>query len=216
MRRRRAGRLPSELGSLGSPDRDFDGPRRLIASEAEAVEKLYRIAAPRLFSRALFLAQGNRDQADDLIQQVFQAAIMSWARISHWDSERQETWLYGVLHHKAADAWRVGVREHPVADLIWDQLQSPQDTAHDALCSMALDHALKAVTEMPPVRHRVVCLRVLAGLSTREVANLIGISPSTVRVHLKAARDTLSKEVGPIVPFVDDDPGDDGLPQEGW
>jgi RNA polymerase sigma factor (sigma-70 family) len=80
---------------------------------------------------------------------------------------------------------------------------------------MALDRALKVVKEMPPIRHRVACLRVLAGLSTAEVADLLGISQSTVRVHLKAARDTLMREVGPILPFEDDDAGI-GTPRKGW
>jgi DNA-directed RNA polymerase specialized sigma24 family protein len=117
------------------------------------------------------MAQGNRAQADDLIQQVFQAAIMSWAKIGYWDFGRQEVWLYGVLHHKAADAWRSWAWERPVPELILDRPHPPQDTFHDAMCSIALDRALRAVIKMPPVRHRVVCLRVLAGLSTREVAS---------------------------------------------
>jgi RNA polymerase sigma-70 factor (ECF subfamily) len=199
-----------------SPEPDFGEPRPLFADEAEAVDKLYRSVAPELYPRALLMAQGNRAQADDLIQQAFQAAIMAWARVGHLDLGRQKAWLYGVLRYKAIDTWRASEREHPVPDLDSYQLQSPQDTAHHALCSMALDRVLKVVFEMPPVRHRVMWLYVMEGLPTNEIAGLLGIAQSTVRGHLKAARDTLSKEVGPILPFSDDDAGDDDLPRERW
>ncbi len=179
------------------------------------MEKLYRAAAPRLYPRALLLAQGKRTQADDLQQQVFQAAIIGWKTVSGMDSGEQMAWLYTVLRNKAADAWRANGRESPLTDLILDKPQPAQDPAHHVQCSMALDRALKVMKEMPPVRHRVACLRLLYGLPSGEVARMLGIAESTVRGHLKAARDELGKEVGPILPFEDDEPGGGGLPQEG-
>lgn len=178
------------------------------------MEELYRAAAPKLFHRALLLAQGDRMRADDLIQLVFQAVIVGWETVSHKDPGEQMAWLYKVLHYKAADAWRARSREYPATGLILDELQSPQDTAHHALCSVAVDRALKVMKEMPPVRHRVACLRLLSGLPTEEVAEILGITQSTVRGHLKAARDELGREVGPISPFAEEESGG-GLPREG-
>ena len=43
--------------------------------------------------------------------------------------------------------------------------------------------------------------------SSAEIAELLGISQSTVRVHLKKARDALAEEIGPEVPFDDPDDG---------
>ena len=174
-----------------------------------AVEKLYRAEAPKLFRRALFLSQGNRGRAEDLVQEVFEAAFMSWETIGHKDSGEQMAWLYRVLYYKAADAWREDRRERSLMDLISNQLPPPQDAGYPALCSIALDRALKVVMEMPPVRHRVVCLRLLAGLPPGEVAGMLGIEQSTVRGHVQAARAELRKEVGPILPYVDDDPDAD-------
>jgi RNA polymerase sigma factor (sigma-70 family) len=180
------------------------------------VEVLYRTAAPRLYPRALLLAQGNRTQADDLLQLVFLAAIMGWEKVERMDSTGQLKWLYRILHNKSADAWRVNGRECRLPDLILDEPPSFQDTAHHALCSVALDRALKVMKEMPPVRHRVVCLRLLMGLPTREVAGMLGIEQSTVRGHVRAARAELGREIGPILPFADDEPGAGQLLKEGW
>lgn len=187
----------------------------LSADQAEGVEKLYRAAAPKLFRRALLLSQGNRWQAEDLIQLVFQAAIMRWETIGHKDPGEQMAWLMAVLHNKAADAWRVNRREHSLTVMVSSQPQSLQDAGYLALGSIALDRAIKVIKAMPPVRHRVVCLRLLAGLPTKEVAEMLGRAQSTVRGHLQAALDDLRREVGPILPYVDDDPGASQRPREG-
>jgi RNA polymerase sigma-70 factor (ECF subfamily) len=199
-----------------SPEHDPGEPQPLLASEAEAVAMLFRSAAPKLLPAALLMTQGNRAQAEDLIQQVFHAAIKAWATIGHRDPRRQEAWLRKVLRYKAIDTWRASGREHLVPGMDFDQLRAPQDTAHHALCSIDLNRALKVVLAMPPVRHHVMCLYVLEGLRTNEIAELLGIAQSTVRGHLKTARDTLSQEVGPDLPAARDDHGDDDLPGEWW
>jgi RNA polymerase sigma factor (sigma-70 family) len=188
--------------------------------QTAAVEKLYRTTASELFFRALFLSQGNRAQAEDLTQEVFKAAITRWSTgpkpVGNLDYEDQMRWLYGVLNHKAADAYRIGSREGPMPDLDLDQQPAPHDTAHQALCSIDLDRALKVMKRMPRVRHLVASWRLLSGLPTREVAAMLGIEQSTVRWHLKKAREELCREVGPILPYVDDEPEDADLPWDRW
>ena len=189
-------------------------PRPLSADQAAAVEKLYRITASRLFSRSLFLSQGNRQQADDLVQQVFEAAIKRWSAggnpIGSQEYKDQIRWLFGVLNHKAVDAFRACSREGPLPDLDLDRVQPPYDTAHHALCLIDLDRALELMKKMPRDRHLVVSLRVLSGLPTREVAEMIGMKQATVRWHLMRAREELSREIGPILPIEDEEPGEDG------
>jgi RNA polymerase sigma factor (sigma-70 family) len=198
-----------------SPEPGSGKSQLLSADQAEAVEKLYRAAVPRLFRRARFLSQGDCGQAEDLVQLVFQAAIMCWETIGHKDSGEQMAWLYTVLHYKAVDAWRVNRKEYFLTDVVSGEPQSLQDAGYQALCSIALDKALKVIRGMPPVRYRVVCLRLLAGLSTREVAGVLGIAQSTVRGHMQGALDDLRREVGPMLPYADDDPRAGQRPQEG-
>ncbi len=190
-----------------SPEPGTGGSPLLSADQAEAVEKLYRATAPKLFPRALLLSQGNHGQAEDLIQVVFQAAIMRWDTIGHKDFGEQMAWLTVVLHNKAADAWRVNRRENSLTAVVSSQPQLLQDAGYQALCSIALGRALKVIMEMPPVRHRVACLRLLMGLPTREVAGMLVLEQSTVRGHVRGALNDLRREVGPDLPYVDDDPG---------
>jgi DNA-directed RNA polymerase specialized sigma24 family protein len=106
------------------------------------------------------------------------------------------------------------MRERRLPDLDLGRLPAPHDTARDALCRAELDHVLLVVKKMSRVRHLVVSLRLLIGLPSSEVAVMLGIDQSTVRWHLKKAREELCREVGPVLDFADDEPGDDGL--AGW
>lgn len=60
---------------------------------------------------------------------------------------------------------------------------------------------------MPQVRQRVAFLKWGEEWSSAEIADLLGISQSTVRAHLKLARDELAEELGSEVSITDT--GDD-------
>jgi RNA polymerase sigma factor (sigma-70 family) len=186
----------------------------LLPDQDEAVEELYRAAAPTLFRRALLLTQGNHKQAEELVQIVFHDAIISWEKIGRRDSGAQRAWLHKVLHNKAADYWRQKAREYPFTDFVSNQLPPIQGPDQEILRLIALERVLKVINSMPPVRHRVAYLRLLAGFPTREIARILGINQSTVRGHLKDALRDLRKEVGPILPDTDPDPGRGQQPKE--
>jgi RNA polymerase sigma factor (sigma-70 family) len=176
---------------------------------------LFRAASPKLFRRALLLTQQNREEAEDLVQMVFQAAVTRWETIGHKDAGEQMAWLHKVLRNKAADFWRVNGRECPLTDLVLNQIPALQGPDQQVLSSIALERVLKVVNDMPPVRHRVAYLRLLAGFPTREVARILGIKQSTVRGHFKEAMRDLRKEVGPMLPDIDVDPSAGPQPPEG-
>ena len=64
---------------------------------------------------------------------------------------------------------------------------------------------------MPKTRQRIAFLKWGEDWSSAEIAELMGISQSTVRAHLKLARDELAA-IRPQIPFADS--GDDT--DEGW
>ena len=68
-----------------------------------------------------------------------------------------------------------GVREAPSAEQV-------------ALTRVQKDCCLKAISEMPEMRGKVAYLKFHEEWETREIAEHLRISPSTVRVHLRDAR----------------------------
>jgi RNA polymerase sigma factor (sigma-70 family) len=171
---------------------------------------LYRATAPSLFIRARLLAQGDRQQAEDLVQDAFVAALHSWGKVGILRPEGQQRWLFAVLLNKAVDTWRK-IGRIDVTNT-FDDLHRPgfaDETYTQAACSMAWQRAFEIIQQMPPMRHHVVCLRWIAGWSVAEISIELGIQRATVRVHLKHARDTLITAIGPDVPFLDELPVDE-------
>jgi RNA polymerase sigma-70 factor (ECF subfamily) len=171
---------------------------------------LYRATAPSLFVRARLLARGDRQQAEDLVQEVFVAALHSWGKVGALRPEAQQRWLFAVLTNKAVDTWRrIGRIDVMDATGGHDRPGSADETYTRAACSMAWRRAFEIIQQMPPARHHVVCLRWIAGWSAAEISIELGIRQATVRVHLKNARDTLITEIGPDVPFLNELPVDE-------
>jgi RNA polymerase sigma-70 factor (ECF subfamily) len=62
------------------------------------------------------------------------------------------------------------------------QMPSAPDTADLALHNLATQRAIALVSALPPLQAEVIMLRVVAGLDTEAVAELLGRSPGAVRV----------------------------------
>jgi RNA polymerase sigma factor (sigma-70 family) len=173
--------------------------RPLDEDTRRRVAELFEQHAADLYARARFYTRGDEHQAMDLVQETFHALVLGWDRVGTRSPDQQLRWLHRVLRNKYVDGVRVGVRR-PVAALDRDW-ESHADTGREALCAAAVDKCRSVIEQMPPERHRVALLRWLAGWTTIEIANLLGISTSTVRVHLMDARKELIKTVGPDLPF---------------
>lgn len=76
-----------------------------------------------------------------------------------------------------------------------DQLAADSSLDYDAL-----DEALQALAEVAPEQARVVDLRYFAGLSIEETAEVLGVSPATVKRHWAFARAWLYRTLTPPVP----------------
>jgi RNA polymerase sigma-70 factor, ECF subfamily len=181
---------------------------RISAEAAEAVAWLFQAEAAGLFGYARTLPNVGRPDAEDLVQMTFQAAAVEWERIlCNLDQESRRRWLYRVLKNKAIDQWRA-VGSGRVSAGFAENTPAPQrGTYHSALSSIMLGRCWARIAKMPEARQRVAFLRWGEEWTSAEIAELLGVSQSTVRAHLKLARDELALEVGPEFQFADS--GDD-------
>jgi RNA polymerase sigma-70 factor (ECF subfamily) len=167
---------------------------RIPRAVAAKVARLMVEESAALFRYALRITNGHQQEAEDLVQEAFQAAALSWAKIHKLSRDAQQGWLRTVVKKRAIDRWRITQRTQPVAD-IPDERQSPS-AERVALSQMALDRCLQAIQKMPPAQHRVAYLRWHEDWSTKEIARELGIAQATVRVHLMNARKDLVDAVG--------------------
>jgi RNA polymerase sigma-70 factor (ECF subfamily) len=176
--------------------------RRISAETAKAVAALFESEASALFGYACTLPGVSRSDAEDLVQVTFQEVVINWEwSLCGLDQESLRRWLYRVLRNKTIDQWRkYGSRQVPL-----DRPESAsgplEETYRDALCSITLQRCWDTISTMPETRQRVAFLKWGEDWSTAEIAEFLGISRSTVRVHLKQARDQLAVAIGPDAPF---------------
>jgi RNA polymerase sigma-70 factor (ECF subfamily) len=170
----------------------------------DELAELHACAANDLFLFAFStLVQGHGESAYDLVQDVYCAAALGWGSLRLLDRDRQRAWLFRTLKNKAIDRWRESKREHVGPESAPARWSSDRDDTHDkALTLIVLERCWKVLAAMPARQFRVAYLRWHEGWSSAEIAEHLGIACSTVRVHLKNARDELRRAVGPDVTFL--------------
>jgi RNA polymerase sigma-70 factor, ECF subfamily len=100
------------------------------------------------------------------------------------DQSDWRAWLFTTARRRSIDETRRRSRRptSPLDDLEPGQMPSAPDTADLALRNLATQRAIALVSALPPLQAEVIMLRVVAGLDTEAVAELLGRSPGAVRV----------------------------------
>jgi RNA polymerase sigma-70 factor (ECF subfamily) len=159
--------------------RDRKAAARLVAAHIDAV---YGYARHRLAPRI--------DLADDVVQEVFLAALHGLAAFAGQSSLR--TWLIGIARHKIDDIYRQRLR----ASVALDDLNSPGDEppSDAAPLDEQIDQArarakARRVIERMPERYGLMLLwRYWEQRSTREMAVALGSTEKSIERMLARAR----------------------------
>jgi RNA polymerase sigma-70 factor (ECF subfamily) len=93
-------------------------------------------------------------------------------------------WLFTTARRRAADDGRrrSGRRERRMAEVGLGGKPPAAAPAAPALENLATREAIAAVASLPPLQAEVIMLRLVAGLDSDTVAQLVGQSPGAVRV----------------------------------
>ena len=151
-------------------------------SHHHAQQLLACVPRLRRYARALV---GNRDDADDLVQDTLERA---WAKSAMWQGVTDmRAWLFGIMHNLHVD----GVRRPKLHTVVLDE-DTPEipvaSTQTDRLAVMDLQAALE---RLPVEQREVVLLIALEDLSYAEVASTLGIPIGSVMSRLSRGRERL-------------------------
>lgn len=149
--------------------------------EAEFVA-FYAATWPRLF-RTVYGVAGDRQLTEDALQTAFAQAWSRWSKISAADDRlaylRRMAVNAALARHRRAATRREtsvpDVPDAPAAEGDWPER----------------DATWQAVRALPPRQRAVVVLRYYEGLSEREIAEVLGCRPGTVKSQASAALATL-------------------------
>lgn len=147
--------------SRGAPGADFD--------------EFVRSRSIRLI-RAAYAMTGDRNVAEDLIQDVMAKVFLRWTSIH----TSPDAYAHKVLVRTVTDRWKARYRRPEV----------PLNPAHDrptadsADAQALRDELVRALRELPPRQRAVIAMRFLADLSEADVAAAAGCSVGTVKSQI--------------------------------
>jgi RNA polymerase sigma-70 factor, ECF subfamily len=151
--------------------------------------------------RHAYVRVGNREIAEDLVQDTFLAALENIQAFQNRSSIR--TWLFSILKNKVIDSMRRATREVPLATELdyhegkdffkiglWSGFkarwaESPETILEQNRFSRAI---LRCISKMPARFRTIFLLKALDGVSTEELCNDLDITPSNLWVVVYRSR----------------------------
>ena len=136
---------------------------------------------------------GERDAADDVVQDTF---VRAFASLEHFRGDSSlRTWLFTIARRLVVDRRRAFRRRREVGNLE-DVDAATEYTALDGLiASEAQRKVWGAVGKLSPTQREVFLLRVNEGLSYKEIADVAGTTEGAARVHYHNALRTVKENL---------------------
>lgn len=167
---------------------------RALGGDRTAFEDLYRAYAGPLLS---FLSTQVRrsEDAEDLVGQVFLEAMRGIGRFEG-DAAAFRAWLFRIGRDRATDLGRRQTRrpEEPLEAA--GDAPAEQGTEDQALAALERRRVWEAVAELPDAQREVIALRLGSGLSSSEIAEVVGKDVNAVKALQHRALGNLARALG--------------------
>lgn len=177
--------------------------KKLRSGDNTAMEEFYNIYRNRLYS--LVLEQVGQDQtvAEDLVQEVFLAALDSLDKF-RGDSQLY-TWLRSIAFHKINDFYRRQVREPKPKESSpdFDTMKQIEQTGDDKPATLTVleseeirQSVHEALEDLPQDYQDVLVLKYLEEMPVLKISQVMGRSPKSVEGLLSRARKAMRDKLG--------------------
>ena len=173
-----------------------------LRSDAHTVEKtlavtqLYDEFRRRIYSHSYRLL-GNQQDADDITQEVFVSAYLTWDSLS--DRDNLSGWLYRIATNLCMDVLRQHKRNscwvyedaHDVSNED-DSLRSSHSGGIPEIAER--EHIQRTFAHLPKGYALPLLLNAARGIPYQEIALIVGISPNAAATRLTRARKLFAEE----------------------
>jgi RNA polymerase sigma-70 factor (ECF subfamily) len=150
------------------------------------LDDLYTGSYRRLVAQ-LYAVTGNRQEAEDVVQEAFMRAMSRWDQVRTYDSP--EAWLRTVALNLARSRFRRTVRG--AAALVRHGVPHAEpDLSPDHVALMS------AMKTLPEAQREALVLHHFVGLSVDEVAAAVGAPSGTIKARLSRGRAALAGMLG--------------------
>jgi len=155
----------------------------------DTITKMYLLYYDDLY-RFLMARYPNPDMIDDIIQNTFLEALQ------HMDSFKGgsslKTWLFGIAKHQLYRSLRKNKIQLPLNDSSESELAAQTDFSDKVLAGQIIER----LNRFDPPHGDIMRLRLLHGLSFKEIALLTDRTETYCRVNYYRMKEKLRKEYG--------------------
>lgn len=153
--------------------------------DEDAFARLWHDGQPALLRYLRVIAP---DAADDVAADTWLQVVRGLAAFTGTE-QNWRAWLFTTARRRVIDRTRQAIRRPTISlDALTDlglaenpAVHSP-DAADLALDNIGTQEAIALVASLPPMQAEVILLRVVAGLDTETVGQMLGRSPGAVRI----------------------------------
>ncbi|MDI9342660.1 MAG: RNA polymerase sigma-70 factor [Sediminibacterium sp.] len=167
-------------------------------TDIETYEALFRKHYAQLCHKA-FMITGNKEHAEDLVQEVF---------VKIWENRKSieiKTSAFSYLYRSVINACYNDLNKvkviRPVHQIDNESFSTPSTSGTD----VAMDYALlqqeieKAIERLPPKCKTIFVMSRQEGYKYKEIADLLNISMKTVEGQMSIALAKISKDLKPVL-----------------
>jgi RNA polymerase sigma-70 factor (ECF subfamily) len=169
-------------------------------ADSEAMREVWRLHGVMLLQFALKLTRGDKQRAEDIVQE---SLVRAWRHPEVIGNGRQpiRSWLFTVARHVAIDMWRVRSRaDETLGDI---HIDLPDPTEHMEQVITAVD-VRAALGTLIPEHREVIVEMYLHDRTVAQIADLLRIPEGTVKSRayygLRRLRQVLSAASGDVSP----------------
>ncbi len=165
---------------------DEDLMELITAGEARAFEVIFDRHSGAAFSLAYRMC-GRRAMAEDVVQEAF---LSLWRTGARYDRRRGSvrTWVLGVVHNRAIDAFRRGVvrESRNVSDEgLAEQLPAVERTDTEVARRDEASRVRSALGELPAEQRQVIELAYFGGFTHSEISEMLALPAGTVKGRMR-------------------------------
>ncbi|QEC43465.1 RNA polymerase sigma factor [Pseudobacter ginsenosidimutans] len=156
--------------------------KRIAEEDASAYQTVFELYYDKLHFNALKFLK-SEFWAEEIVQEVF---------LELWDDRKKlveiespAAWMYRMVSNKCFNLLRRQEREMRIQYYIQLSKKTANDCQQNGYdFNLIRRLVLEAISKLPDQQRRIFLLRQEDGLSYKEIAQHLGISPNTVHTHL--------------------------------
>lgn len=187
---------------MGQPKRDVTGPGAVDLdgpADQDFGALIDRMQSPLLrYTRQLI---NSAEDAEDIVQTAF-LRLHKQIDSAGWDSIHNiSSWLYRVAHNLAMDFRRKRLRRSGAQDTLVDQAhesrdrREPNEGLDDLVQRETAQRALAMLDTLPEDQRQVILLKVVEGLTLRQIGTVLGMNVGNVYYRLNRGLGDLAKRL---------------------